>query len=114
MPRKNWPNKVVSFLGALALAACAQVPPTGEAVGRQHGLTVESRQSPDQSGTVLEVKGASWLMGGDARDEFRKQAGLVAQKHGCERYRVDGLSESQENTVLGTRRVLRGRVVCEK
>lgn len=98
----------------LCLIACSTKPltPTEEAVKQKGGWALEKSQQPDGKGTAIRVAGLPWLLDGEATSHFNKEAETVAWKMGCKRFRVDKQQESIESTLLGTRKVIQGTVVC--
>lgn len=104
--------RAAALLGVLLMAGCARVATTDQTMQRQSGLLVEKSQVRIGHGAVLRVSGAAWLFGGDASTAFDAEAAATARDWGCMRWRVDGRQESQESTVLGTRRVVQGTLIC--
>ena len=98
----------------LVLAACSSLVDTEKAVHSQAGFTVQKEQSKGKGGTLLRLRGASWLRGGDATAAFQREAAALAESLGCADYRIEGRQESQEQTLFGNRRVVQGTVVCNR
>lgn len=98
----------------LALVACSSLVATDNAVQSQAGLTVQKEQGKGKGGTVLRVRGASWLQGGDAAASFQREAAALAKSMGCPDYRIEGRQESLEETLFGSRRVVQGTVICNR
>lgn len=104
--------KYFCFLLLLLLTACAATKPSEMAVQEKVGWGVEKSQRAEGKGTVIRVAGAPWLLDGEATSHFNKEAETVAWKMGCQHFRVDKQQESIESTLLGTRKVIQGTVVC--
>lgn len=96
------------------LAACASLVATDNAVQSQAGLTVQKEQGKGHGGTLLRVRGASWLQGGDAAATFQREAAALAKSLGCADYRIEGRQESLEATLFGSRRVVEGTFICKR
>lgn len=112
MPRASWAAKASLLLAVAVLAGCAATADTRQALQARSGVLVEGEQRAGARASDLRVAGASWLDGGRADAEFQRRAQELAWSMGCKQYRIEGRRESQESTVLGTRRVIEGRVVC--
>lgn len=102
----------LTLLPLLLFVACAATQPSETAVQQKLGWGVEKTQRAEGKGTVIRVAGAPWLLDGEATSHFNKEAETVAWKMGCLRFRVDKQQESIESTLLGTRKVIQGTVVC--
>lgn len=107
-----WKLLIPACIGSL-LSGCAELAPTDRALGQQSGLLVENIDAPAENGVYLRIKGGAWLFGGEASNHFRREAEAWGRKQGCPQFHLKGLRESQENTWLGTRRVMEGWVICD-
>lgn len=113
-PRRSWLTKAATVGFCVLVGACTGHAPTTSATPERQGLVVDTEPAPDQSSTLLVVKGAIWMSGGDVYGEFRRQAAALARKQSCTAFRTEGLQESQENALFGTQRILRGKIVCDR